>query len=380
MAVTGRAKEMIAEGVDVVSMSAGEPDFDTPEHIKQAAIEALNEGKTKYTPVAGIPQLRQAVADKFERENGIPYAPEQTLITIGGKYACYLACEVLLDPGDEAIIPAPYWVSYPSQAELVGGRAIVVETGDDLKMTPEQLEAAITPRSKLLVLNSPSNPSGVVYTKEALLALAEVVAKTDIVILSDEIYEHLVYDGGEHHSWASIAPELIGRTITANGVAKSYSMTGWRIGYAAGPLEIIKAMSKVQSQQTSNATSIAQWATVAALNGPQDEVVRMRTAFAERRDHIVNRLNAIDGVSCPMPGGAFYVFPDVSAHYGKRAGEKVISDSIDLCNYLLEEHLVATVPGSGFGKDRHLRISYACSVEQIDQGIDRVAQGLAALN
>ena len=380
MAVTGKAKEMKAKGIDVVSMSAGEPDFDTPQHIKDAAIKAINDGLTKYTPVAGMPALRKAVADKFKRENGLDYTPQQILCSIGGKHSCYLAIAAMVNEWDEVLIPAPYWVSYPPMVSLVGGTPVIMETSNEtgLKITPEQLKAAINERTKMLVFNSPSNPSGAVYSKDEIAALAEVLVGTNVYILSDDIYEHLIYEG-EAANIAAIEPKLKDQTIIANGVAKAYSMTGWRVGYAAGPLDVIKQMSKIQSQQTSNVTSFAQMGTIAALEGPQDHIAEWKAEFDKRRKHILDRLNAIPGVVCPKPNGAFYVFPDVSAYYGKTYKSKVIGDSVDLTGMLLEEFKVATVPGSGFGSPNHIRLSYACSMANIDKGLDRMAEGLAAL-
>ncbi len=380
MAVTGRAKEMKAEGIDVVSMSAGEPDFDTPQHIKDAAIKALEDGFTKYTPVAGTPELRKAVAEKFSKENSLDYEPAQVLVSIGGKHSCYLAIAALVDEGDEVIIPAPYWVSYPDMVILAGGTPIILETTNDsgLKITPEQLKAAITPRTKMLILNSPSNPSGAVYSQDELEGLADVLVDTDISIVSDDIYEHLIYEG-EHVNILNVRPELKDQTIVVNGVAKAYAMTGWRIGYAVGPEAIIKQMSKIQSQQTSNAASMAQKATVVALSGPQDHIQVWKAEYDKRRRYIVDRLNAIPRVACSTPAGAFYVFPDVSAYIGKSLGSKVIEDDVALCNLLLEEFKVATVPGSGFGTPGFMRISYATSMEMIEEGMNRIEAGLKAL-
>ena len=380
LAVTSRAKEMKAEGIDVISMSAGEPDFDTPQHIKDAAIKALDEGFTKYTPVSGTPELRKAVAEKFRRENGLEYEPTQVLVSIGGKHSCYLAVAVLVDEGDEVIIPAPYWVSYPDMVILAGGTPVILETTNEtgLKVTPEQLKAAITPKTRMLILNSPSNPSGAVYSRDELAALAEVLVGTDVFIVSDDIYEHLIYDG-EHVNILNVKPELKDQTIIVNGVAKAYAMTGWRIGYAVGPEAIIKQMSKVQSQQTSNAVSIAQKATVAALTGPQDHMVMWKAEYDKRRRYIVERLNAIPDVVCAIPAGAFYVFPDMSAYVGKSFDGKVIKDDVALCNLLLEEFRVATVPGSGFGSPGYIRLSYATSMAQIEKAMDRIEDGLGAL-
>ncbi len=382
LAISAKAKAMKAEGIDLVGLSAGEPDFDTPDHIKQAAIKAINEGITKYTPAAGLPVLRKAIAEKFERDNNLFYKPEEIIVGCGAKHSVFTAVIALIDESDETIIPTPYWVSYPEMVKAAGGNPVIVETTPEsgLKLTPEQLKEAITSKTKLLILNSPSNPSGMVYTRAELEALAEVLAQTSIYVISDEIYEKILYDGATHHSIAALNPEVFKRTITINGVSKTYSMTGWRIGYSGGPLEVIKAMSKLQSQETSNACSISQMASLEAITGPQDCVEMMVKAFDERRRYLVGRLNAMEGVSCVSPQGAFYAFPDFSAHYGKSFNGKPLSGSVDLCNFLLEEMKVAAVPGAGFGTDNHLRLSYAASLEALEKALDRVEQGLARLS
>ena len=382
LAITAKAKAMKAEGIDVVGMSAGEPDFDTPDNIKQAAIKAINDGITKYTPSSGLPALRKAVADKFQKDNGLNYKPEEIIVNCGAKHSVFLAIMALVDEGDEVIIPTPYWVSYPEMVKVAGGTPVIVEAlpENELKLTAEQLREAVTPRTKALIVNSPSNPSGMVYTRDELLDLVEVLRETEIYTISDEIYEKILYDGAEHHSIASLDPQVFSRTITINGVSKSYSMTGWRIGYAAGPLEVIKAMGKLQSQETSNPCSISQMATIEALTGPQDSVGMMVKAFDERRTYLVDRLNSMEGVSCVKPKGAFYVFPDFSAHYGKSANGKVIKGSVELSSYLLEEMKVGVVPGAGFGTDANLRISYATSMEAIKKALTRIEEGLKALS
>ena len=382
LAISAKAKAMKAEGIDVVGLSAGEPDFDTPDHIKQAAIKAINDGITKYTPAAGLPALRKAIAEKFKRDNGLPYKPEETIVGCGAKHSVFVAVMALIDESDEAIIPTPYWVSYPEMVKVAAGKPVIVETTPEsgLKLTPEQLQEAITPKTKLLILNSPSNPSGMVYTREELKALAEVLANTSIWVISDEIYEKILYDGATHHSIAALNPEVFKRTVTVNGVSKTYSMTGWRIGYSGGPLEVIKAMGKLQSQEISNPCSIAQMATIEALTGPQDCVDMMVKAFDERRRYLVGRLNSMEGVTCVSPRGAFYAFPDFSAHYGKSFNGKPIDGSVDMCNFLLEEMKVAAVPGEGFGADNHLRLSYAASLEALEKALDRIQQGLARLS
>lgn len=382
LAITAKAKAMKAEGIDVIGMSAGEPDFDTPDNIKQAAIKAINDGITKYTPAVGLPALRKAVAEKFEKDNGLSYKPEETIVNCGAKHSVFLAIMALVDEGDEVIIPTPYWVSYPEMVKVTGGKPVIVETlpENELKLTAEQLREAVTPRTKALIMNSPSNPSGVVYTRDELLALVEVLRELEIYTISDEIYEKILYDGAEHYSIASLDPKVFSRTITINGVSKSYSMTGWRIGYAGGPLEVIKAMGKLQSQETSNPCSISQMATIEALTGPQDSVGIMVKAFDERRTCLVEGLNAMEGVTCVKPKGAFYAFPDFSAHYGKSANGKVINGSVDLSSYLLEEMKVGVVPGAGFGADAHLRISYATSMDAIEKALARIEEGLKALS
>jgi aspartate aminotransferase len=382
LAITAKAKAMKAEGLDVISMSAGEPDFDTPDNIKQAAIKAINDGITKYTPAVGLPALRKAVAEKFEKDNGLSYKPEETIVNCGAKHSVFVAIMALVDEGDEVIIPTPYWVSYPEMVKVPGGKPVIVETlpENELKLTAEQLREAVTPRTKALIMNSPSNPSGMVYTRDELLALAEVLRELEIYTISDEIYEKILYDGAEHYSIASLDPKVFSRTITINGVSKSYSMTGWRIGYAGGPLEVIKAMGKLQSQETSNPCSISQMATIEALTGPQNSVGIMVKAFDERRTYLVDRMNSMEGVTCVKPKGAFYVFPDFSAHYGKSANGKVINGSVDLSNYLLEEMKVGVVPGAGFGADANLRISYATSMDAIKKALARIEEGLKALS
>jgi aspartate aminotransferase len=382
LATTAKAKAMKAQGIDVVGLSAGEPDFDTPENIKQAAIKAINEGFTKYTPTPGIPELRKAIAAKFKRDNGLEYKPEEIIVGCGAKHSILIAIMTLVDEGDEVIIPTPYWVSYPEMVKIAGGTPVILGTsaGNNLKVTAEELKKSITPKTKIFILNSPSNPSGMVYSREELLALVKVLKDTNINIISDEIYEKILYDGAEHHSIASLDPQIFSRTITVNGVSKTYSMTGWRIGYCAGPLEVIKAMGKLQSQEISNPCSISQAATIEALNGPQDSVKMMVKAFDERRRYLVDRLNALQGVKCVRPSGAFYAFPDFSAHYGRKWNGKVITGSVAMCEFLLDEMKVAVVPGIGFGADNHLRLSYATSMQAITKALDRIEEGLKKLS
>ena len=380
LAISTQAKTMKARGIDVIALSAGEPDFDTPEHIKDAAIRAIRDGMTKYTPAVGTPELKKALCDKFKQENGLTYEPAQIVVGCGGKHVIFETMQALLDEGDEVIIPAPYWVSYPEQVKLLGAQPVIVQPASGrLKINAEELRKAITPKTKLFILNSPSNPSGVVYDKEELLSLADVILDAGIYVLSDEIYEKILYDGALHYAIAGIKDGMRTRTITVNGVSKAYAMTGWRIGYAAGPKEIMAAVGKIQSQQTSNPCSISQAAALAALAGPQESTAEMVKAFDERRKAIVDRLNRIEGVSCPTPSGAFYVFPNVSALYGSSYGDRRIEGSVDLCTFLLEEMHVACVPGSAFGMDAHIRLSYATSMENIRKAMDRIQKGIGKL-
>ncbi|HLP88226.1 MAG TPA: pyridoxal phosphate-dependent aminotransferase [Nostocaceae cyanobacterium] len=365
LAIAAKAKAMKAEGIDVCSFSAGEPDFDTPAHIKAAAEKALQEGKTKYGPAAGEPKLREAIARKLKNDNGLDYKAENVIVTNGGKHSLYNLIVALIDPGDEVIIPAPYWLSYPEMVTLVGGKSVIVETtaANGYKITPEQLKQAITPKTKLFVLNSPSNPTGMVYTPEEIKALAQVIIDADIFVVSDEIYEKILYDGAEHISIGSLSQEIFNRTLISNGFAKAYSMTGWRLGYLAGPVEIIKAASTIQGHSTSNVCTFAQYGAIAALESSQDCVQEMLQAFTQRRKVMLERLNAIPGLTCPKPDGAFYLFPDIS-----KTGLK----SLDFCNALLEKHQVAVIPGIAFGADQNIRLSYATDMETIEKGMDRL--------
>lgn len=365
LAIAAKAKALKAEGIDVCSFSAGEPDFDTPAHIKAAAAKALDEGKTKYGPAAGEPKLREAIARKLKTDNGLDYKAENVIVTNGGKHSLYNLVVALIDPGDEVIIPAPYWLSYPEMVTLVGGVSKIVPTdaSTGYKITPEQLRQAITPKTKLFILNSPSNPTGMVYTPAEIEALAEVIVDADIFVVSDEIYEKILYDGAEHLSIGSLGKEIFDRTLISNGFAKAYSMTGWRIGYLAGPVEIIKAASSIQGHSTSNVCTFAQYGAIAALEGSQDCVEEMRQAFAKRRQVMLDKINAIPGLSCPKPDGAFYLFPDIS-----KTGLK----SLEFCDALLEEHQVAVIPGIAFGADDNIRLSYATDLATIEKGLDRL--------
>jgi aspartate aminotransferase len=368
LAITAKARALRQAGQDVIGLGAGEPDFNTPEHILRAAREAMEAGYTKYTPSGGIPELKRAIIDKFKRDNGLVYEPSQIIVTVGAKHALYNLFQVILNEGDEVIIPSPYWVSYIEQVKLADGVPMVIEGAEEnkFKITPAQLESAITERTRAVLINSPSNPTGMLYTEEELKAIGDVCVKHDILIVSDEIYEHLLYGDEKHVSIASLSPELYNRTIVINGVSKTYSMTGWRIGYAAGPAEIIKAMTDLASHSTSNPTSIAQYAAIAALDGPQEPVEEMKKAFKARRDYVVNRLNAIPGFKCQMPDGAFYAFVNIREALGRYATPDEWAEA------LLEKELVAVVPGSAFGSNDHIRISYATSMEQLEKALDRI--------
>jgi aspartate aminotransferase len=373
LAVTAKAAAMRAQGLDVLSFGAGEPDFDTPQNVKDAAVRALAAGQTKYSkPASGLAEAKAAVCTKLHRENGLSYEPAQVIVTAGGKMACALAIQALIDPGDEVIIPVPYWVSYPEMVKLAGGRPVLLAGDPDnaFKFTPEQLAAAITPQTRMLIFNSPSNPGGFTYTPDEVRAIAEVTAGRDLVVLSDEIYDRLVYGDQEFMSYAAASPQAYTQTLTVNGGSKTYSMTGWRVGYVAGDAKIIKAMAKLQSQGTSGACTFVQHGLVEALTGAQDEVARMRAAFAERAARIHERLNALPGVKCNPPTGAFYVFPNVVGAFAKLG----VDNSVDFASKVLEEARVAVVPGVAFGCDEHVRFSYACGMEQIDAGLDRLAQ------
>lgn len=384
MAVTAKAAEMRAAGKDVIGLGAGEPDFDTPDHIKEAAIEAIRAGDTKYTKVDGTPACKAAVAEKFARENGLTYTPDQISVNSGGKHTIYNAIMATVNPGDEVIIPAPYWVSYPDIALLAGGVPVIVPAGIEtgFKLTPDQLEAAITPRTKWLIFNSPSNPTGAAYTEAEIRALADVLVRhPQVWTFSDDIYEHIVYDGFAFKTMAQVAPELYERTLTMNGVAKAYAMTGWRIGYAGAPKELIKAMAKIQSQSTSNPSSISQAATVAALTGPQDFLAERAAVFKERRDLVVSMLNEAKGIECPMPEGAFYVYPSIRGCIGKKTplGD-VIKTDLDFVTYLLEDFGVAAVHGDAFGLSPYFRASYATSTEALTEACTRIQDACARLN
>ncbi|MBD1939286.1 pyridoxal phosphate-dependent aminotransferase [Microcoleus sp. FACHB-68] len=365
LAIAAKAKAMKAEGIDICSFSAGEPDFDTPAHIKAAAKQALDAGKTKYGPAAGEPKLREAIARKLKKDNGLDYAPENVVVTNGGKHSLYNLMMALLDPGEEVIIPAPYWLSYPEMVKLASGVPVIIHATaeSNYKITPAQLREAITPKTRLFILNSPSNPTGMVYTPDEIRALAEVVVEKDILVVSDEIYEKIIYAGVEHLSIGSIGKEIFDRTIISSGFAKAYSMTGWRLGYLAGPLDLIKAVTTLQSHSTSNVCTFAQYGAIAALEESQDCVEEMRQAFAERRQVMYELLNAIPGLNCPKPDGAFYLLPNIS-----KTGLK----SLEFCDGLLESQQVAVIPGIAFGADDCIRLSYATDMATIETGMSRL--------
>jgi aspartate aminotransferase len=384
IAVTQKARELKAKGRDVIGLGAGEPDFDTPDNVKQAAIEAIHRGETKYPPVSGIVPLREAIAQKFKRENNLDYKPEQTIVGTGGKQILFNAFMATLNPGDEVVIPRPYWVSYPEMVALCGGNVAYADTSIDngFKLTAEALEKAITPKTKWLVLNSPSNPSGAAYTEAELKALADVLLKhPDVWTLTDDMYEHLTYGDFTFRTIAEVEPALYERTLTMNGVSKAYAMTGWRIGYAAGPMPLVKAMDMIQGQQTSGACTIAQWASVEALNGPQDFVRKNKAIFQGRRDLVVSMLNQARGITCPVPEGAFYVYPSCENLIGKKAPSgKVIETDEDFVAELLEVEGVAVVHGSAFGLGPNFRISYATSEDILEEACIRIQRFTASLS
>lgn len=384
LAVTAKAAALRKAGVDVVGFGAGEPDFDTPAFIKDAAKAALDKGQTKYTPTPCYPELKAAIADKFQRENGLAYKPENVTTGAGGKHCLYMAFMALVNPGDEVLIPSPYWVSYPEQAKLAGGVPVVVrgEEANGFKITPQQLEAAITPRTKVFIINSPSNPAGHAYSPAEQKALADVIARHPrVIVFSDEIYEKLAYAGLKTVSFATLHPDLFARTLTFNCHSKSFAMTGWRVGYIGGPKPIIDAINKIQSQVNSHITSFTQFPAVAALTDPRgaESVEAMRVEFEKRGEHMWRRLSALPRVTCVRPQGAFYCFPNVSAYFGKSAGGAKITDAVSFSAALLEQSHVAVVPGNDSGFDTHVRLSFATSMAQIDKGIDRIEAFLKTL-
>lgn len=382
LAIDSRAKAMKASGTDVISLGVGEPDFDTPENIKEAAVRALRDGFTKYTPVGGIDPLKDAISAKLKKDNGLEYKKDEVIVSCGAKHSLYNIAQALYGPGDEIIIPSPYWVSYPDQVMLNDAKPVFVKTfeSDSFMVKPEALTECITDRTKALILNSPSNPTGLTYDRKALEKIAEVALKHNLYIISDEIYEKLLYDGAAHVSIASLDKELKQRTIVVNGLSKSHAMTGWRIGYAAGPSDVIKAMTNIQSQSTSNPTSIAQVAAIEALTGPQDFTGTMVTEFDKRRRYLVSELNNTEGITCIMPTGAFYAFPNTAAVYGRKFNGKSINGSSDLAIYLLEEAGVAVVHGDAFGDDDYIRLSYATSMGDIKKALARIQDAIKKLS
>ncbi len=376
--ISAKAKEMKLQGIDVISFSAGEPDFDTPVHIKEAAKKALDEGFTKYTPASGIRVLKEAICKKFREDNNLIFSPEEILISCGAKHSIFNAILSLCDEGDEVILPSPYWVSYPEMIKVAGGKPVILKTTEEnnFKAKPEQLKEAITSKTKLFILNSPCNPTGTVYAKDELQLLSNILISSNVYCISDEIYEKIIYDGEEHVSIASLGEEIRQLTLAINGVSKSYSMTGWRVGYAAGAAKIISAMSNLQSHSTSNPTSISQMAALEALSGPQGQVTEMVGEFRKRRDFIVEKLNQIPGISCLKPKGAFYAFANVSGILEK---EKVMKDSTSLAEKLLVEANVAVVPGAAFGDDNYIRFSYATSLKKIKEGVERIKKFLGKI-
>ncbi|KAB1075223.1 pyridoxal phosphate-dependent aminotransferase [Methylobacterium planeticum] len=383
IAMTQKARELKAQGMDVISLSVGEPDFDTPDHIKDAAIEAIRRGETKYPPVSGITPLREAIVKKFKRENGLDYKVSQTIVGTGGKHVIYNALLATLNPGDEVVIPRPYWVSYPEMVILCGAMPVFAETdmAHDFKLQPEELERVITPKTKWIILNSPSNPSGAAYTRDEMKRITDVLMRHPHVwVLTDDMYEHLTYGDFEFVTPAQVEPGLYDRTLTMNGVSKAYAMTGWRIGYAAGPEQLIKAMDFVQGQQTSGAASISQWAAVAALDGTQEHLARFKAAFQERRDLVVSMLNQTKGLRCPTPEGAFYVYPSCAETIGRKAPSgKTIETDEDFVTELLQAEGVAAVHGSAFGLGPNLRISYATSTKTLEEACNRIQRFCGSL-
>lgn len=378
-----RAGELKRQGVDLISLVAGEPDFDTPQHIQNAGIEAIRSGKTKYTnPASGIIELKEAICKKLQNDNNLTYSPQQIIVTCGAKQTIFDAIIVLIEEGDEVIIPAPYWTSYADQVRLMGGTPVIVDTdpANQFCMTPQQLQDALTPKSKMLMLNSPCNPTGGVYGRDTLATLAQIIAEAGLYVITDEIYEKLLYGDAEHVSIATLHPQMMARTLTVNGVSKAFAMTGWRVGYGAGPQDLIAHMIKVQSQETTNTCTISQYAALAALEGPQDCVETMRQAFAQRRAFFIDGLNDIPGFSCPLPEGAFYAFPNISKLLGTSSPWGHINTDIDLCNYLLDEAHVACVPGAGFGTSGYLRFSYAASHEELENALKRIKTAVSKLN
>jgi aspartate aminotransferase len=381
LALTALAKKLYAEGVDVVTLTAGEPDFPTPFHVKEAAKQAIEDNRTTYTANAGIPELRKAIADKFQKDNNLSFSPDQILVSNGAKHSLYNTLKAICNEGDEVIIPAPYWVSYPQMVTLVDSIPVVVQTKEenDFRLTPDELRGVITSKTKALLFCTPCNPTGAVYSREELEKLAEVIAEHEIYVIADEIYEKVIYDGVQHFSIGSV-PAIRDYVVTVNGFSKAYSMTGWRIGFLGAKQEIVTNAEKVQGQVTSNASSISQYAALAALSGPEDELRRMAAEFSRRRDFIHGEVTSIEGISCVKPKGAFYVFPNVGAYYGRSFKGKKMESGDDIARFLLDEERVVVVPGSGFGAMDHVRISYACAMTELEKAAERLKRGFKKLN
>ena len=381
LVIDSKAKAMKKKGIDVVGFGAGEPDFDTPEYIRNAAKAALDEGMTRYTPSSGTLELRTAICEKLKRDNGLEYEPDQIVVSNGAKHSLFNICQTILDPGDEVIIPEPFWVSYPELVQIAGGVPVMVHGHEenDFLVSADDMKPYITPRTKAIILNSPNNPNGCVWPREMLEDIARLAVENQLFVISDEIYEKLVYDGEKHVSIASLGEDIKAQTFVVNGFSKAYAMTGWRLGYCAGPTNVMKAVGALQSHATSNPNSIAQYAGYVALSGGDDIIAAMVAEFDRRRKHIVSRINAIPGLSCRMPKGAFYVMMNISELIGAAQGDKVIRSSTDFAELLLENAKVAVVPGLGFGSDMHVRLSYATSMENIDRGLDRISQFVGSL-
>ena len=381
LAITAKEKALKAQGVDVVGFGAGEPDFDSPDYVKEAAVEAIKKGYTKYTPVGGIDQLKDAIIERMKQDYGFGYEKAELVVSCGAKHTLFNLTQAIIESGDEVIIPAPYWVSYPEQVTFAEGTPVILETReeDGFKIDPDELKKLITPKTKALVLNYPSNPTGVTYSEAELRAIVDVAMAAGLTIISDEIYDKIVYDGAKHTPVASLGEDVKKATILVNGASKTYSMTGWRIGFAAGDKDVIKAMANIQGQSTSNPTSIAQWAAVSAYASPQDLITQRTAEFEKRKNYIVDRLNSIPGIKCVSPKGAFYAFPNVSACYGKSFNGKTVNSSLDFTGFLLDEAKVAVVPGDSFGADSNVRISFATSMENIVKGMDRIEEAVAKL-
>ncbi|MGD9650854.1 MAG: pyridoxal phosphate-dependent aminotransferase [Candidatus Dadabacteria bacterium] len=381
LAITAKEKALKAQGIDVVGFGAGEPDFDSPDYVKEAAVEAIKKGYTKYTPVGGIDQLKDAIIERMKQDYGFGYEKAELVVSCGAKHTLFNLTQAIIESGDEVIIPAPYWVSYPEQVTFAEGTPVILETReeDGFRIDPDELKKLITPKTRALVLNYPSNPTGVTYSEAELRAIVDVAMAAGITIISDEIYDKIIYDGAKHTPVASLGEDVKKATILVNGASKTYSMTGWRIGFAAGDKDVIKAMANIQGQSTSNPTSIAQWAAVSAYASPQDLITQRTAEFEKRKDYIVDRLNSIPGIKCVSPRGAFYAFPNVSACYGKSFNGKAVSSSLDFTGFLLDEAKVAVVPGDSFGADSNVRISFATSMENIVKGMDRIEEAVAKL-